>query len=262
MSSPVTGPTSSAASFVAELIRPDHLVICTAFNRTRFAERDADGKAFGVDVEIGEAIADGLGIESELVDVPFDELIDDVVERRCDVSISGQFITQDRLDRIAMIPYREGAPHVIVARGNPLGIHEKADLCGRSFAVVAETVYVDMVRGAADYAGESINDLCLEAGAAPVDLREFPDQQQAEAALGSAEADAYAGNEALVLEHPAQFELTFELPRARNGIGHRLDALALDTAMRTALRTVIADGHYLSILERYGAEGAALTITP
>ncbi len=255
-------PSSSASTFSAELISPTGLVICTTFNRTRFAERDADGKPFGVDVEIGEAIADGLGVQPEFVDLPFDELIEAVIGRQCDVSIAGQFITQGRLTQIDMIPYREGAPSVIVPQGNPLGIDEPTDLCGRSFAVVATSVYSDMVRGAGDYVGEGINDQCLDAGIAPVDLREFPDQQQAEAALSAGDVDAYAGNEALAVERPGEFDLTFELPRARNGIGHRLDAPALDAALRDALRALIADGQYLAILERYGARSAALTITP
>ena len=256
------GPSTSASALGAELISPGRLVMCIAFNRTRFAERDADGKPFGVDVEIGEAIAAELALEPEILDVPFDEVIDTVVARACDVSIAGHFITQDRLARIDMIPYREGAPHVIVPKGNPLGINEAVDLCGRSFAVVATTVYVDMVRGAGDYVGEGINDVCLDAGHAPVDLREFPDQQKAEAALIAGDVNAYAGNEALAAERPGEFELTFELPRARNGIGHRLDAPVLDTFVREALRTLIADGRYLAILERYGAQSGALTITP
>lgn len=256
------GPSASAGVRGPELISPDRLVMCIAFNRTRFAERDADGKPFGVDVEIGEAIAEELALQPEILDIAFDELIDTVVARACDVSVAGQFITQDRLARIGMIPYREGAPNVIVPKGNPLRIAEAADLCGHSFAVVAATVYVDMIRGAGDYVGEGINDLCVEAGVAPVDLREFQDQQQAEAALGAGEVDAYAGNEALVVERPNEFELTFELPRARNGIGHRLEASVLDAALRDALRALIADGRYLAILERYGAESGALTITP
>jgi ABC-type amino acid transport substrate-binding protein len=36
----------------------------------------------------------------------------------------------------------------------------------------------------------------------------------------------------------------------------------LDAGIRTALRAIIANGTYLEILERYGAEDAALTIVP
>ena len=255
-------PSTPAGDFSAELISPNTLVICSSFGRTRFAERDADGNPFGVDIEIGEGVADVLGVEAEFADVIFAELIDAVVDRQCDLTISGQFITQDRLTQIGMIPYREGAPHVIVPAGNPLQIDQATDLCGRRFGVIAATVYADMVRGTGDYVGEGINDRCLDGGAAAVDLREFPDQQQAEAALGAGDVDAYAGNEALAVENPDKFELTFELPRARNGIGHLLGAAALDAAVRDALRALIADGRYLAILEKYGAEDAALTITP
>lgn len=257
------GPAVSAdADLSAELIQPGTLVICSSFPRTRFAEFDAAGNPFGVDVEIGQALAAQLGLAPRIDAVLFDDLIDTVANRQCDASIAGQFITSDRLERIAMIPYREGAPNVIVTAGNPLSIDETTDLCGRRFGVVRGSVYVDLVRGVGDFEGEGIDQACASLGGAPVDLIEFADQEAAEDALAEGAVDAYAGNDFVVVERPGEFELSVELPRVRNAIGHRLDAVALDAALREALRAIIDSGEYLQILERYDAEGTALTIRP
>ena len=264
---PSESPTSPAPSATGkdlsgELIQAGVLKICTSFGRPRFAEFDAQGQPGGVDVEIGLALADELALAPELVDTLFDELIPAVTGGDCDISIGGQFITGGRLEQIAMIPYREGAPHVIVAPGNPLGIGQLTDLCGRRFAVVAATVYVDLVRGVGDFVGEGVDEQCASSGREAVDVLEFDDQQAAEEALADGEADAYAGNDFVTVERPTEFELSFELPPFRNGIGLRLTATTLDASLRAALRAIIADGSYLEILEKHDAEGVRLTIEP
>ncbi len=195
-------------------------------------------------------------------DVVFDSLLAEVERRQCDISIAGQFITQARLARIAMIPYRQGAPHVVVPAGNPAAILELLDLCGRRLAVVAGTVYVEIVRGLGDYVGNGLDDRCRAAGAEPVDLREYADQGEAEDALARGLVHAYVGNDALAVERPSDFELTAAFPPLRNGIGHAKSAALLGDRIRATLRAMIDDGSYLAILARYGAQGAALTDRP
>jgi polar amino acid transport system substrate-binding protein len=271
--SPTAGPTASpvieppasasaAAGLDADLIQPGQLVMCISFPSTLFAEYDADGQPFGVDVEIGRALGAHLGLAPGIVDTPFEGLIDAVEQGRCDISIAGQFITSTRLERIDMIPYIEGAPHVIVRAGNQASINELTDLCGRSFAVVAGTVYVDLVHGDADYAGRGLDDQCIAASLPEVDLHEFPNQQAAEAALANGDVDAYAGNDFITTEQPDVFEFAVALPKLRDGIGHRLGLTTLDASLRDALRSIIADGTYLATLQKYGVESVRLTIQP
>jgi ABC-type amino acid transport substrate-binding protein len=83
------------------------------------------------------------------------------------------------------------------------------------------------------------------------------------ASLAANDSAAFIGNEAIAVERPTEFELSAaELPRLLNGIGHRLDSPLLDEAIRAGLRTMIGDGSYAAILERYGASSAALTEMP
>ena len=260
---PVTEPPPSvAATSGPEVINPGVLAVCMSFNRTRFAERDASGNPIGAEVELAQALADAMGLTPEISEIDFGLLIDAVLNSGCDVSMSGQFITQARLERIDMIPYREGVPHVVVPIGNPLGIHELTDLCGHSFAVVAGTVYVDMVQGTGDFAGTGLNDQCEQASSEPVDLHEYVDQQGAEDAISAGDVDAYSGNDFIVRDRPGEFVWAVELPRIRNGIGHRLDSPVLDESLRAALRQLIDDGTYLQILESHGIQELALTIRP
>ena len=255
-------PSGLAAEVGADLIQPGQLAICSSFPRVRFAEMDADGEPFGVDIDIGLEIAARLGLDAEVRDLPFDTLIDAVVGEGCDVSIAGQFITAGRLVVIDMIPYREGTPHVIVQAGDPLGIDELADLCGRSMAVVSGTIHVEIVLGVGDYAGQGIDDDCRAAGHPTVDLREYPSQEQAEDALTQGDVDAYSGNDFVVVDRPREFALSIALPPTRNGIGLRKGTPSLDGGIRDALGAMIADGTYLAILDRYDVSHAAISTPP
>ena len=241
-----------------DLLEPGRLSICSPFPRLRFAEMDSEGAPFGVDIDIGIEIATRLGLEADVRDAPFETLIDAVVERQCDVSIAGQFITQDRLAVIEMIPYRGGTPHVVVQAGDPLGIGELVDLCGRSMAVVSGTVHVEMVLGVGDYVGRGIDDLCRTADKPTVELHEYQSQAEAEDALAGGEVDAYSGNDFVAVERPADFALSAELPPIRNGIGLRKDADSLGDGIRAALDAMIEDGVYLAILEQYDVAHVAL----
>ena len=256
--SPSAGATGDLAS---DLVGSGQLIICSSFPRVRFAERDANGQPFGVDVEIGQAIARRLSMEPDLREVLFESLLDAVAGGSCDVSIAGQFITAGRLVRIDMIAYRQGSPHVIVQVANPLGIRELSDLCGRALAVVSGSVYVELVRGLGDFAGKGIDDQCRAAGKPVIDLREFPTQKEAEDALARGDADAYIGNDFVTVERPQDFALSAPLPPLRNGIGLRKGASLLNAGVKAALGAMIDDGAYLAILEKYGAADAALSNT-
>ena len=261
---PPPSPTASAIASgpATDLLAPGRLVICSSFPRVRFAEWAADGGPVGVDIEIGTGIADALGLEPVVRAVPFDTLIDGVVDRGCDVSIAGQFITAARLERIAMIAYRAGTPHVIVRAGDPMAIDELGGRCGRSLAVVSGTVYVDMVRGVGDYAGIGLDDRCAAVDLPAIDLREHSDQASAEGALAADEVQAYIGNDFITQDRPDEFALSVELLPTRNGIGHRIDAPGLGRAIRAALATMIEDGSYQAILDRHGVGHVAIDERP
>lgn len=257
-----SAPATATAAPTGEYLTADALLICLPFERSRFAEIDAGGDATGVDVEIGQQIAAQLEREPQLVETLFEDLIGAIEARTCDLTIGGQFITQARLERIDMIPYREGTPHVIVQKGNPANIDELSDLCGRSFAVVGGTVYVDMVHGLGDFADEGLNAGCADHSAAPIDLREYDSQADAEQALADGDVDAYAGNDFVTIDRPDVYERTVALPLVRNGIGHLLGATGVDADVRAALRAIIDDGSYADILSRYGVPDVALTVRP
>jgi polar amino acid transport system substrate-binding protein len=247
-------PGATVTALDADLLTPGQLAICMPFDRLLFAERDSDGKPFGVDVEIGLAIAEQLALTPEFVEVAFEDLIPAILDSECDVTIGGQFITAARLALIDMVPYREGTQHVVVKAGNPLAIERLTDLCGRSVAIVQGTIHAEILGG--------ISDDCTASGQSAVVIATYPSEAEAENALASGETDAYIGNDFVTVERPADFERSAELPKLRNGIGHQVNLPTLDEAIRDALRTIIGNGAYDAILEKYGVTQVRLTELP
>lgn len=247
-----TAASPAASGLAAELVTPGRLTYCANLRPGRMGFLDEAGKPAGVNIELAGEIARRLGLEAEIRETPFEELIDAVAGGRCDISISAQHITRSRLERIEMIPYTQGVQHVVVRAGNPAGIVRLTDLCGGILAVQTGSTHVDLVLGQGDHSGAGIDRDCATMGRPKVDLREFDDDADAIEALADGTADAYIGSDFIAVDRAAEFDLATALPPTRNGIGLPKDHPALRTAVDGALRAMIEDGAYLAILTRFG----------
>jgi len=106
---------------------------------------EASGVQAGIDVDLIRAMGQTLGVQVELVNLPFDELLDQVEGGQIDVAMSSITITPARAARVSFIPYFRAGTGILVLRGNPLGIRVPRDLCGHRVAVQEGTVHVEMV---------------------------------------------------------------------------------------------------------------------
>jgi polar amino acid transport system substrate-binding protein len=259
VASPSLSASPTGSGLEAELVTPGRLTYCTNLRPGRMGFRDAMGKAAGVNIEIAQEIAGRLGVEAEVLETPFEVLIDAVSTRQCDMSISSQHITQTRLERIDMLPYLQGIQHVVVRKGNPAGIVQLTDLCGKVLAVQTGSTHVDLVLGQGDHSGAGIDRDCAAAGKPKVDLREFADDGEAAESVANGTADAYIGSDFVAADRPTEFELSTALPPIRNGIGLPKDHPALRAAVDGALQAMIGDGTYQAILERFDVGGLSIS---
>ena len=260
--SPSPGPSAPASpagsDLEAELVTPGRLTYCANLRPGRMGYLDDSGKPAGVNIDLAQGIAMRLGLEAEILETPFEALISAVSGGLCDMSISSQHITATRLEQIDMLPYTQGIQHVVVQAGNPAGILQLTDLCGKVLAVQTGSTHVDLVLGRGDHSGAGIDRDCAAAGQPDVDLRVFDDDNDAIEALASGSADAYIGSDFITTDRPTEFDLATALPPIRNGIGLPKGHPALQGAVGGALQAMIADGTYLAILERFGVGGLTI----
>jgi len=270
-SQPAGGSASTAASPVAtvpdaELAFPGKLVVCIDIPYPPQEMFDDQGNPTGADPDIAAEIATRLGLQIQVENSVFDTIIAAVTGGKCDIIISAQNITADRLEQVNMIPYFKAGQAFVVAKGNPEGISEPLDLCGQSVAAESGTTEVDYVRGTGDYEGKGLNKQCTDGGKPEVDMQEFQKDDQALLALSSGQVVAYFADSPIAgfyaAEQPDQFELsgvTVEI--ANEGISVPKTKKGLAEGVLAALKSMADDGTYVEILTKYGLEDGAVDVS-
>lgn len=91
-------------------------------------------KIVGYDVDIIEAVAKEMGVQVELVDVPFTGLLGGLEAKRFDMLFSGMSGTRERAKRVDFsIPYAD-AGRVIAVKATTTSITKPEDLAGKMVA--------------------------------------------------------------------------------------------------------------------------------
>jgi polar amino acid transport system substrate-binding protein len=101
----------------------------------------AGGKPTGFDIDFANALGKQMGGTAKYVFSSFAGLLPALGAKRCDVVISGIFITPDRTKEFPAVSYMHSHRALIVAGGNPKHITSPAGLKGTSAAVQQGTKY-------------------------------------------------------------------------------------------------------------------------
>ena len=261
---PSVAPTPVATVPDGQLIFKGKLVICSDIPYPPQEFFDDSGNPIGSDIEIGQEIAKRLGLTAEIQNSVFDTIIAAVTGGKCDIIISAQNITADRLKQVDMVPYFQAGQSFVVAKGNPKGIKTQDDLCGKTIAAESATTEADYIKGTGDYKGQGLSDACVKKGKGAITLKEYQKDSDALLSLQSGQVDAYFADSPVAgyytVQHPDQFELSgLTLGVALEGISVAKTNTGLRDAVKTALLSMIGDGTYASILKKYGVESGAIT---
>ena len=156
-----------------------------------------------------------------------------------------------------MIPYFAAGQAFVVAKGNPKGIKTELDLCGLKVGAEQGTTEVDYVNGTSDYAGAGLSQKCVDAGKAAVIMTEYTKDSDALLALAAGQEDAYFADSPVAgyytVQQPDQFELSgVTVEVVQEGISVPQAKKGLSAAVVAALKSMMADGTYANILDKYG----------
>lgn len=240
------------------------LVICSDIPYPPQEFFDDSGNPIGSDIEIGQEIAKRLGLTAEIQNSVFDTIIAAVNGGKCDIIISAQNITSDRVKQVDMIPFYQAGQSFVVAKGNPSNIKTQDDLCGKAIAAETGTTEVDYLQGTGDYKGSGLSKACTDKGKAAINIKQFQKDSDALLALQSGQVDAYFADSPVAgyytVQKPDQFELSgLTLGVALEGISVPKTKTGLRDAVQAALVSMIDDGTYLTILKKYGDDPGAIT---
>ncbi|MGH2468091.1 MAG: ABC transporter substrate-binding protein [Candidatus Limnocylindrales bacterium] len=267
---PTATPAASATAVASvpdgQLIFAGKLVVCSDIPYPPQEFFDAQGNPIGSDIEIGQTIAARLGLTPEIQNSVFDTIIAALQGGKCDIIVSAQNITSDRIKQVDMIPYFQAGQSFVVAAGNPENIKVQDDLCGKNIGAETGTTEVDYLNGTGDYTGQGLSAACVAKGKAKITVTSFAKDSDALLALQTSKVDAYFADSPVAgyytVQHADEFALSgLTLGVALEGISVSNDDAHADlrNGVQQALISMINDGTYGTILKKYGVESGAIT---
>jgi polar amino acid transport system substrate-binding protein len=216
---------------------------------------DENQNLTGFDFDLAQAIGGKLGVKMELRTQAFDSVIPSLQSGKHDVIMSGMNDTVERQKTLDFVDYLHAGFSILVMAGNPEKITTVLDLCGRNVAVQKATVQADILRG--------YDDKCVDKGSTPINIAELPLETDVQTAVrsGKAIADVVDSAVAAYAAQTAGDGTMFEVVRdpanpsgydpLYTGIGVLKKDSELSKALLLALESVIADGTYEKILDKY-----------
>lgn len=206
---------------------------------------DDRGQLQGMRVELGNKVAEKLGLTPEYVRIEFAAMIPGLAARRWDMINTGIFWTEERSRLMYMVPYERAAVSFLAARGNPLGISRIQDLAGRRVAVE--------LGGIEERRTREVSEMVVREGLRPLTVLTFNNFAEAFQALRAGQAEAATSIDATAMFMQQRGDFT----RAISGVFPQIATFAfanrtLAEAVVAALNELRREGYYDALFDRYG----------
>lgn len=216
---------------------------------------DTDGTTIiGMDVDLGTAVAQKLGLTAEFQNSAFSGIIPGIEGAKYELGMSSFSINDERVATVDMVSYFTAGTSMAVKTGNPDGINAD-DLCGKAVGVQAGTVQVD------DLAAR--NTACTTSGKAPIAVSELQAQTDVTLALTANRVVAFLADSPVVAYAAKTTEGAVEAvgepyDTAPYGIVLAKDQGDFGKALQGAVQSLIDDGTYAKVLEKWNVQNGAI----
>lgn len=224
---------------------------------------DENNQAVGFEVDLLNAVAAKLGTKVTFEKQAFDSLIPSLQAGKHDLAVSSMSDTVDRQKALDFVDYFQGGASLIVAKGNPGNVTGLDGLCGQTVTTESASWEVDILAAS--------NKACLAAGKKELKTLALPSDVEAQNAVRAGNAVAYlsdsqaAAYTAKVAGSGKYFDLVVD-PKFPNGyesgligVGILKSNTGLTAAIKAALDSLIADGTYKSLLNKWNLASFAVT---
>jgi polar amino acid transport system substrate-binding protein len=216
----------------------------------------ADGKTMvGMDIDLGTAVAAKLGLKAKFVNAPFDSIIPGIQSGKYEAGISSFTDNTDREKILDFVTYYSAGTSWAAKSGSTL---TPDTACGKNIAVQKGTVQVDDINARSK--------ACVTAGKAAIKVNQYQSQQDATATVVSGKNDAMLADSpvtgyAVKTSNGQLVGIGTVYGTAPYGIGVPKGKGDFAKAIQGAITSMIADGSYKTILDKYGAAAGAVTVS-
>ncbi|WP_298131888.1 ABC transporter substrate-binding protein [Micropruina sp.] len=224
-----------------------------AYAPMAFKNPDNANETIGADIDLANAVAKQLGVKVELVETPFDQLINSVATGRVDTVMSGISDTVERQKSATFVDYLNSQGRFYALTDKAGGYTGEDTICGKTVAVSSKTDYYDQVADVSKKVCESagkpaIERLSTDSGAA---ARLQIEQGRADLAVQGGEGIAYLDK----FTEKGKYKVVLDpLPGTPFGAIVMKDDMQLANALLKAFQDIQANGEYDKILTKWGLE--------
>jgi polar amino acid transport system substrate-binding protein len=214
-----------------------------------FEFRDANNKPTGIDIELAFTAAKLMGVELEIVEIPFVNSLPALASGRTDISWASYTVREDRLKQVDFVVFMEAGTVAATTPEKAATMKSQNDLCGKKMAIIAG--------GSADFTADKLSSACEEAGLQPIKKEVFPDVPTTIQAVLSGRVDGKLDDSTA----SGYFEVTsggklVVVPGLYDPMPAGVAVPKGDTEaaemMRSALQAMIDNGSYQAIFDKYG----------
>jgi len=220
---------------------------------------DGSDKMVGYEVDLWDAIAAKLGVTLSVENTQFASLIPGVQSGRYDIAMECISDSAEREEQVSFVNYIFDKTDVVTIQSytGPITKGDDLSLCGQIMGAQTGFDTIDKVN-------QILNPACEAAGKPPVTIQEYPNAADTYNALNSGRVDfmILGTSAAAYLNQTAPTKINYEsiasFPQKYLGMAVAKDNTDLQNALLAALKAVIADGTYASILDKWGMSSLAL----
>src|SRR5947208_3457035 len=208
----------------------------------------AAGKPVGFDIDMATAIAKLWKVKAKFLQTAFPGLLPALASKKCNMVISGIFVTPDRLKQFPAVTYMKTHRALVVQAGNPKRIKGPNDLSGKNVAVQAGTKYEEFLK--------ALNDQFKSSGKAQFTLQSYPGDTDAVGQLIVGRADAVLTQDTSGAyqkkQNPGKLAIAYLFPETDSfGIYYRKGETKLGTALKTTIKTLKKNGTLKKIAAKH-----------
>jgi polar amino acid transport system substrate-binding protein len=241
---------AARAKLPAALKSSGTLKVATSLQWPPFGFKGEGGQAEGFDLDLMKAISARLGLKTSITDVKFDSIIPSVQNGRFDVGVNELGDIPERRKIVQFVDYYSGGIAVLVPKGQSSDI-SPTDLCGHTLSLTQGSSQVEL--------GKRISKQCVADGKPAIDFKMFSESASTILAVSNKRVEGFMTDYAVGVYLTRTTNKTLDvLPgvvpdstdRAGIVIGKDDDELA--AAIQAALQSMIDDGSYKKILDKWG----------
>jgi polar amino acid transport system substrate-binding protein len=218
---------------------------------------DSNGEFAGLIPELLTQAGTVMGLEPTMQQAAFDALVPGLEAQRFDVIASiGDF--KERQEKIDFIDYLKTGSALIVSADFEKDKVELSDLCGLKISYVRGTFQQGQIEG--------VSEDCAAAGKEPLKAAGYGDANAAMLSVKSGQSDGFWGDIQSLLYNaktsPEIYKVVSHDVAGPYGIGINKEDVEFRDALHAALRSLVENGAYDQLLEKWGQQNLGMPDLP